>query len=122
MAVGAGVFAAAPGLGVLFAIVATPALVRTMVITSQQKSRGMATTPGEKLVAFLGSTGVVLLVILSIGLALFTACWTACGGAALVSVAGYQAMWVGGTVGGAVGLFLSGRALWRIWHPRTRHK
>lgn len=120
VAVGAGVFAAAPGLGVLFLIVATPALVRTMVITSRQKSHGVATTPAEKFVAFLGSTGVVLLIFLSIGAALFTACWTACAGGAALSAAGEGATITGAIAGGVAGLALSGWVLWRIWHRQNK--
>ena len=115
VAVGAGVFAAAPGLGILFVILATPALVRTMVVTSRQKTSGIATTPSQKIAAFLGSVGVVLLVILSIGVALFTACWTACAGGAVMSAAGQQATIAGAVAGGIVGLALSGWVLRLIW-------
>jgi len=115
-AVAAGVFAAAPGLGVLFLLVATPALVRTMIATSRQKARGIPSAPGEKVVAFLGSIGVVLLLILSVGVALFTACWTACAGGAVLSSAGEGPMIAGGVAGAVVGLALSGWVLRRIWH------
>jgi hypothetical protein len=114
VAVGAGVFAAAPGLGILFAIVATPALIRTVVISAKQKSRGRAASPGQKVAAFLGSIGVVLLVLLSIGVALLTACLTACAGFLLDPKDG-RLMTVGIVVGGVAGLGLAGWLLWLIW-------
>lgn len=112
VAVGAGVFAAAPGLGIIFAILATPALIRTVVITAKQKSRGVAATPGQKVVRFLGSVGVVLLVLISIGVALLTACLTACAGYAL---GGKNGLGIGTAIGGAAGLALIGWLLWLIW-------
>jgi hypothetical protein len=120
VAVGAGVFAAAPGLGILFAIVATPALARTIVVTSRQKTRGIVTTPGQKAGAFLGSIGIVLLVFLSIGVALFTACWTACAGGAVMSAGSQNAVIAGAVAGGIAGLTLSGWVLWLIWRKRRK--
>lgn len=114
VAVCAGVFAAAPGLGIIFAVLATPALVRTIFITAKQKSRGTAVTPGQKIVRFLGSIGVVLLVFLSIGVALLTACLTACAGYELDPNKGtfiFPSM----VIGGVVGLPLAGWLLWLIW-------
>ncbi|HET6880404.1 MAG TPA: hypothetical protein VFI31_09630 [Pirellulales bacterium] len=112
VAVGAGVFAAAPGLGIAFAIVATPALIRTIVVTSKRKAQGVVQTPGKKIAAFLASIGIMLLVVVSIGIALLTACLTACAG---LAVGGDKGIVPGMYVGGAAGLVLTGCLMWLIW-------
>lgn len=78
-AVAAGAFAAAPGLGILFLVVATPALARTMIITTRQKTSGVSSTPFQKIVSFIGSIGLVVLVLTSVVTALFSACLAALG-------------------------------------------
>jgi hypothetical protein len=120
VAVGAGIAAAAPGLGVLFVIVATPALVRTIVVASRQKARGVVTTPTQKVVAFLASVGMVLLVILSIGVALFTACLTACASFAMLQNPTEQAIRTAIVVGGLVGLAVATSVLWLVWRGLTK--
>ncbi|HVA47835.1 MAG TPA: hypothetical protein VNH11_15815 [Pirellulales bacterium] len=69
-AVAAASFSVAPGVGIAFVIIATPAFVRTIVITSRQKALGITTTPGQKVLTFCGSVGLVTLLLLSIPVAL----------------------------------------------------
>lgn len=115
-AVAAGAFAAAPGLGIVFLVVATPALVRTMVVTTrQQTASGAAITPGKKVIGFFGSVGVVLALIVSIQVALFIACWAGIASGAAFSLFGESAMIVGGVGGGLSGLVVCGWILIQIW-------
>lgn len=71
-----GVFAAAPGVGVALAIVATPALVRTMVVSSRGKARGSRLSPTEKVWTFAASACLLVVVIAAAGIAFFYACAT----------------------------------------------
>jgi hypothetical protein len=124
-AVAAGVFAAAPGLGVLFLVIATPALARTMVVSSRRKSLGVATTPSAKILNFLQSTAVVLVILLGIvgalGIALFMACTGSVAGGLLSNSigkgaeAGFEA---GAAAGGLVALAGIGAVLWAVWNSR----
>jgi hypothetical protein len=109
-AVAAGVLAAAPGLGILFLVIATPALARTMVVSSQRKRLGVAMTPGAKILHFLHSTALTLVILASIVIcvtaalvvALFVACANAIGGhSGFNSDAGF--VW-GAIAGGPVAL------------------
>jgi hypothetical protein len=76
VAVCLGVFMLAPGLGILLAVVATPALVRTTITTSYYKQAGAPLTTAWKIKAFL----VSLFIMLAVGVATFVAfqvvCWT----------------------------------------------
>lgn len=118
VAVGAGVVAAAPGLGVLFVILATPALIRTVAITSKQKARGAATTPGQKIALFLSSIGLVLLVLISLLTALYSACWTVWGAPALFSGPGSPKFKLAGVMFGFGVLTLSSAC--SLWFFRRR--
>lgn len=83
IAVCLGVIMAAPGWGVVLAIVAAPALVRTLVAGYQDRKAGTPMTLGEKLLTFLASTGVTLAVLVTGGTAFAAACagslFVACG-------------------------------------------
>lgn len=78
IAVCLGMIMALPGLGVLVAIVAAPALVRTLVAGYQERSAGTPLTLGEKLLTFLASTGVSLAVIATGWTAFAAACYGSC--------------------------------------------
>ena len=54
-----GAFVAAPGLGILLAIVVAPALLRTFTIGVRRKKRGGKLTTGEKVAGFIGSFGLM---------------------------------------------------------------
>jgi hypothetical protein len=73
-----GLGAAAPGLGIALAIVATPALVRTFVSSAQRKAQGERLQPGDKVATFAASVGVVLLAGVAAGVAFFATCLIAC--------------------------------------------
>jgi hypothetical protein len=86
VAVCLGAFVAAPGLGILLAVIAVPAFVRTSAATSaQEQSAGRPVDVPDKVGLFLGSIGVVLLIGLAGFGAFFAACWASC---AALSVTG----------------------------------
>jgi hypothetical protein len=76
VAVCLGVFMLAPGLGILFAIVATPALVRTTFTASYYKQAGAPLSPAWRIRAFV----VSLFIMLAVGVTTFVTfqgvCWT----------------------------------------------
>lgn len=117
-----GVLSMSPGLGVVLAIVATPALVRTGITAVRRKVRGRPMTVPEKLGAFAGSLGVVVIIGVGAGVAFYATCWAGFfGGAATISLwdRGYTALFVGliiGVVlGGIVGLYAGYRLIRRFW-------
>lgn len=57
------IFVAAPGLGIILAILATPALIRTGMVLSARKELGRITDHGTKISLFLGSLGVTLVIV-----------------------------------------------------------
>ncbi|HVX09657.1 MAG TPA: hypothetical protein VHC22_00510 [Pirellulales bacterium] len=118
-AVTAGAFAAAPGLGIVFAVVATPALIRAIVVTSRRKTRGVASTRGQKVVTFLGSVGMVLLILSTVAISLTIALFLACTGGLIGMVAsnfsgGDKSFMVGAAVGGTIGLAGTFGMVWAI--------
>jgi len=94
IAVCLGMIMALPGLGILVAIVAAPALVRTLVAGYQDRVAGSPMTLGEKLLTFAASTGVTLAVLVTGGTAFGAACFGSC-----LVVVGIQ----GGVLGGGPG-------------------
>jgi hypothetical protein len=128
IAVCLGMIMAAPGVGVLVAIVAAPALVRTLVAGYQDRQAGTPMTLGEKLLTFAASTGVTLAVLVTGG----TAFAAACAGSIFVAC-GLESAGAGPSVlgpsGGELLLFvlLGGSALiglgtagWLFWLLRPR--
>lgn len=69
-----GALVTSPPLGVLVLIVATPALIRTLVEGHYARQSGRPLTIGEKLLAFVASTGISLAALIAAGGAFFAAC------------------------------------------------
>src|SRR5882672_9411675 len=82
VAVCLGVFMQAPGLGVLFGIVATPALIRTMIAASYQRQAGAPLTALEK----VGTFFISWFIMGAIGLASFVAFAVVCVAGAYITV------------------------------------
>jgi hypothetical protein len=74
-----GLVAIAPGLAVLLAIVSTPALIRTFVVSARRKSAGERLTPSQKFATFMGAVGVAILAYVTAMGAFFVTCAIACG-------------------------------------------
>ena len=68
----------APGLLVVFALCATPALVRSVIVSRQSSQAGRPLTAGEKAGAFLGALGATVLVGAAAGVAFFATCFVVC--------------------------------------------
>lgn len=78
VAVCLGMLAAAPGLGILASIVAAPALIRTLIAGYQERAAGSQLSLGEKVIAFLASTGVTIAVLSAGATAFLAACFASC--------------------------------------------
>jgi hypothetical protein len=127
VAVCLGLLMAAPGLGVLVSIVAAPALVRTLIAGYQRRAVGTPLSAGEKVLAFLASTGVTFAVLLA-GLAAFgTACFATCLGAlGLEAVGGPSGPFSGGEwvvllmllTSAGVGIATAIWLFWILWPKR----
>lgn len=118
-AIAAGVFSANVVVGVLLLIVAGPALVRTIMVISRRKMLGRDSTAREKLVEFIHSMSMVVLLLVFIVITLWAALIGATlFGAALITI-GEGARQGGEVVGALVGVALSGWLLWWVWHRIT---
>ncbi len=78
VAVCLGMLVAAPGLGVLVSVVAAPALIRTLIAGYRERAAGGKLTLGEKLIAFLASTGITIAVLSAGATAFAAACFASC--------------------------------------------
>lgn len=113
-----GVFSAAPGLGIFLAIVSTPALARTVVVSTRRKQAGMQVSAGQKVLTFAGALGVVVVTFLtSSAIALGTACLAAVGGLTL-NAKGLPVQFLPIVVGGVVGVGLFTLVLYALWGRR----
>ena len=113
VAVSLGIAVQVPGLGIPLAVLAAPALIRTMVIRGRRRVKGQPMTAGDKVLAFLGSLAVVA-VIATASIGAFVAICFSIGLAAFSANSGILmvAAWVLGIgVGGTIGFFLI-RWLW----------
>ena len=120
IAVCLGTLRLAPGVGVLLMIVAAPALIRTCIVGVREKRGGHSLSIGEKLIAFLASSAIIILVGVAGFIAFQIACWGSC-----AAVAGIQqkesenAMLIGIGAGCFAGL---GTIIWLIWKTWPRRK
>ncbi len=80
VAVGLGLFLPAPGLGVLFAFVAAPALIRTFIAAGRRRQAGAPLSLREK----IGTFFISWFIMGAIGLASFVAFMVVCVGSAFV--------------------------------------
>jgi hypothetical protein len=110
----------APGLGVLLIIVATPALIRTCVVGIREKQAGHVLSLGEKVVAFLASSAIIVLVGVAGFIAFQIACWGSCAMVAgIQQKEGENAFLVGLGTGGIAGI---GTIIWLVWKTWPRKK
>jgi hypothetical protein len=79
VAVFLGVWRAAWGLAILFALVALPASLRTWGILAERRALNQPLRIEEKIFAFLGSLGVVLAIGLAACIAFYATCWIGVG-------------------------------------------
>lgn len=118
VAVCLGTLRLAPGVGVLLLIVAVPALVRTCVVGVKEKRGGHSLSIGEKLIAFLASSAIVVLVGVAGFIAFQIACWGSCAAVAgIQQKEGENAMLIGIGIGCIAGL---GTIIWLIWKTWPR--
>jgi hypothetical protein len=115
-----GLIATAPGLGVVLAVLATPALIRAGMISARRQSEGAPLTGGERVGAFLASLGVVVLTGVAAVAAFYGTCFAVCAGEFLLTGGGrgswgfIQATSIGaGVIVGVLVLVSVGRKAWR---------
>jgi hypothetical protein len=101
--VGLGAIVAAPGIGIPFVVVAAPAFARTAAAKNRAGRAGRSWTVGDRVVGFINSLGVILLIAVGGFIAFQLACWSSCMGVSAVvgesSAAVVAGIWVGGAVG-----------------------
>jgi multisubunit Na+/H+ antiporter MnhB subunit len=121
IAVCLGVIGLAPGLGLPLIVVVTLALVRTRAVSKRQAGPA-GLSSGDKVGAFLGSAGIVVLVLVAAGIAFEAACWASCGSIYLVGgeKAGGAAIIVGLIAGVAAAVAISGVLLRSTWPAGKR--
>ncbi len=126
VAVCLGMIVAMPGVGVLVAIVAAPALVRTLIAGFQQRAAGTQMTLSEKALTFLASTGITMAVLAAGGTAFASACFASCLVALGVSSAtnprgGFNEDWLIYAVLGFSSLVGLATTIWLFWLMRPQH-
>jgi hypothetical protein len=114
VAVFLGVFMLAPGLGILLAVFATPATIRTMIASNYKRSAGTPWTTAEKIAAFF----VSLVIMVAIGFAAFVAFQVVCWSGALLTQGNetYPNILVG-LSSGLVAAIVVLVWLWRVTRP-----
>jgi hypothetical protein len=133
VAVVLGAFRIAPGLGVLLVIVASPAWLRTCLNVMRRKVHGRPMSAMEKVGLFVGSLGVVTVVLVAAGVAFYATCWVGFGlGAAASEVVlprrGPHYDWVTWGLFAGVGLGIATAIatgfflLRRLWPHRDRRR
>jgi len=63
-----------PGIGIVLAIIATPALIRTYVLVQRSREDGKLASVQEKTLLFLACLGISALIALATGAAFFVTC------------------------------------------------
>src|SRR5205823_4243666 len=103
-----------PGLGILLTVLATPALVRTMIATNRRKQTGKRITPEAKVLEFVVSLVIVTLVGIAGCIAFLIVCFPT--GLGLVMLTESD---VGIQVGiGAGAMAAAAVIIWLLWRTR----
>ena len=95
-----------PGVGILLAILATPALIRTYVLVRRSRADGKPAPTQEKFVLFITCLGISALIALGTGAAFFVTCLVGLAGGAAASGGGWRGLDTGMTVGMILGTFV----------------
>ena len=93
-----------PGIGIALAVVATPALVRTYMLTRRRRDSDKPVATGEKIVLFMMCLGIATLVALATGAAFFVTCFVSFWGVSAAN-GGRPALDAGLTIGVILGTF-----------------
>ena len=122
-----GVGSIAPGLGIFFAIIVTPAFIRTAIGAARRKVEGRPMDVGQKILAFGGSVGVVTVIGVAAAITFFATCyaggWAALFGlatavpAAELKVIGW-AVGTGVVLGSVAAGYVCYRLIRRLWPSR----
>lgn len=98
------------GLGIVMAILVTPAMIRAALASRKRRGQGSPMNIEESFAAFIGSLGVVIAVSVASGVAFYATCWIGFfGGAAVGEIAGaggYGALGWGFIFGVVVGIIV----------------
>ena len=120
-----GVISLSPGLGFGVIVLVTPAFLRTVIGARRMRRQGRPLGVPEKIMAFLGSLGLVTATAVAAGVAFYATCWVGfLGGMAVGEAAGAKGYdplsWglgtgviVGAIAGIALGVFLI-RRFWPV--------
>jgi hypothetical protein len=123
-----GVGMAAPGLAVLLAVIAVPALVRASASAKREQAAGRQPDIFDRIGLFASSMGIIALIALAGCVAFFAACLGSC---ALIEVTGAfrsrtalfnigdSGLFLINIVSGSLALALVGWLFWKTW-PRRR--
>lgn len=125
IAVCMGAFTVAPGLGILISVLATPALIRTVVVSMRQREQGIAPSPGDKFMLFVASLGALITAGMVAIAVFFGTCVAFCFGAMAMDGNGFFTgggseafIWVFIIVGAAAGIASGIFILMRFWRKR----
>lgn len=75
VAVLSGLFAIAPGIAVVGAVLSLPALIRTAILARQKRVAGAPMGWGIKTITFLATTSFVVVLLTAMGAAFYATCW-----------------------------------------------
>jgi hypothetical protein len=118
--VGLGAIVAAPGLGIPFVVLTVPAFARSAAAKRRAGLVAQSWTMGERVMSFLCSLGLMLLIGTAGVIAFQIACWSSCWGVTVAAGEGYSAFLAGVWIGGAAGIFTIVWLLWRTWPKAGR--
>lgn len=120
-----GLLLTAPGLLIVLAVLATPALARTAYLSWRAKQAGERRSRSDTIVAFLASLGTVVVVGSASVIAFFATCFAVCfGWYSLAEKGGGEtsigrASYIGLAAGVLVGLSAAFLMFWALWRRRT---
>jgi hypothetical protein len=107
-----------PGLGILLVIFVTPAFLRTAVVASRRRAADQPMNTREKIEAFIGSLGLVMVLGIAAGFAFLVTCFASFFIGASAGGSGEAGMGVGlmvGLIGGSIAAIFVVVLLLRRW-------
>jgi hypothetical protein len=114
-----------PGIGICFAIVSVPALLRTYILVRRRRDANESATNSDKVVLFLLCLGIATLIGVAAGAAFYVTCLVGFLGGSAAAGGKMDSISVGLVVGGIVGACVALPLLvylLRVWfrYPRSK--
>lgn len=126
VAIVCGMISVVPGVGIALALILLPVLAHTIILAHRERELGHVLRPGEKIILFFGSLGLVLVAgvaaAIAFGITCFVGFWPASAAGEAWGGGGYAGLAWGFTIGIGLGSIVAAYVAYRVLVSLSRSK